>query len=94
MRWCECNIVENLLCIFFFFGFTDTPFSVVIEGLMFVSHGIWWLRTRRLREAARRANATFDDFPEAIEWQSQGVDWTPETLWANMKVHFGSDKSR
>lgn len=56
--------------------------SAAIEASMFISHGIWFLRTKSLRARAKEAGMTFDEYPEAIEWQNQGVDWTPETLMA------------
>ncbi|KAI0469859.1 PQ loop repeat protein-like protein [Xylariaceae sp. FL0804] len=55
-----------------------------IEGSMFISHGIWLLRTRQLRESARNAGVTFDEFPEAIAWQQEGVDVTFETLYTKL----------
>jgi hypothetical protein len=38
------------------------------------SHLIWLLRTRGIRKRAKEAGKTFDDFPEAIEWQANGID--------------------
>ena len=38
-----------------------------------MSHGIWLLRTRRIRKRASEAQMSFDDFPEAVEWQSNGL---------------------
>ena len=38
---------------------------IFIEGGIFVSHGIWLLRTRKLRAAARAAGLDFDDLPES-----------------------------
>lgn len=58
--------------------------SAFIEGMMFISHGIWFLRTRRLRKEAQAAGTTFDEYPPAVEWQSKGIDITTETLWAKM----------
>lgn len=49
---------------------------------MFISHGIWYLRTRALRKRAEEAGKTFDEFQEAIDWQNQGSDWTFETRWS------------
>lgn len=48
---------------------------------MFISHGIWLLRTRRLRQRAKEAGLKFDEFPEAVEWQSKGIDVCPDTVW-------------
>ena len=38
---------------------------IFIEGGIFVSHGIWLLRTRKLRAAAKAADRDFDDLPES-----------------------------
>ena len=37
----------------------------MIEGGIFVSHGIWLIRTRKLRAKAKAAGCTFDDLPES-----------------------------
>lgn len=39
---------------------------------MFISHGIWLLRTRGIRKRAKEAQLSFDDFPEGTEWQDKG----------------------
>ena len=39
---------------------------------MFLSHGIWLLRTRKLRREAKDAELSFDTFPPAQEWQNRG----------------------
>ncbi len=39
---------------------------------MFVSHGIWLLRTRRVRMKCKEAGLEFDSHPEALEWQNNG----------------------
>ena len=41
---------------------------------MFISHGIWRLRTRRLHQEAEEAGVKYDEFPPAVEWQSKGYD--------------------
>ncbi|KAJ3545097.1 hypothetical protein NM208_g2688 [Fusarium decemcellulare] len=46
----------------------------IIELSMFLSHGVWYLRTRDLRSRAKAAGQDYDDFPEAIEYQSKGVN--------------------
>ncbi|KAK3718812.1 hypothetical protein LTR37_004728 [Vermiconidia calcicola] len=43
-----------------------------IENCMFLSHGIWLLRTRKLRREAKDAELSFDTFPPAQEWQNRG----------------------
>lgn len=45
--------------------------SAFVEIIMFISHGIWLLRTRKIRRRAKQAGVSFDDFPEAIEWQER-----------------------
>lgn len=46
--------------------------SCSIEYAMFISHGVWLLRTRELRRRAKAFGMTFDEFPEAKEWQAGG----------------------
>ncbi|KAJ9496795.1 hypothetical protein H2202_007572 [Exophiala xenobiotica] len=43
-----------------------------MEMSMFLSHGIWLLRTRRLRKKCKEAGLDFDSHPEALEWQNNG----------------------
>ena len=45
---------------------------------MFISHGIWLLRTRRLRKKSKEAGLDFDAYPEAVQWQSSGfkISWS------------------
>ncbi|KAK5560185.1 hypothetical protein LTR46_001935 [Exophiala xenobiotica] len=43
-----------------------------MEMSMFLSHGIWLLRTRRLRKKCKEAGLGFDSHPEALEWQNNG----------------------
>ena len=47
--------------------------SAALELSFFVSHGVWLLRTRRLRKRAREQNLSYDNFPEAVEWQARGL---------------------
>lgn len=56
----------------------DTSCSCAAEYSMFVSHGIWLLRTRGIRQRAKVAQLPFDEFPEAVEWQDGGwkFHWT------------------
>lgn len=54
------------------FADTISSLSVLIEMSMFMSHGIWWIRTRRLRYRAKAAGLDFDTYPEAVEWQKHG----------------------
>ncbi|KAI9713933.1 MAG: hypothetical protein M1820_000663 [Bogoriella megaspora] len=44
-----------------------------IELSMFLSHGVWLFRTRKLRRKAKEAGVTFDEFPEYTEWQSKAT---------------------
>lgn len=39
---------------------------------MFISHGLWLLRTRRLRREAKEAGLSFDTYPDAVQWQNSG----------------------
>ncbi|KAI1330241.1 PQ loop repeat protein-like protein [Xylariaceae sp. FL0255] len=57
---------------------------VAIEGSMFISHGIWLLRTRHLRDSAKNSNVPYDEFSDAITWQNKGVDVTFSTLWKSL----------
>ena len=44
----------------------QSPYSsIVIEGGIFISHGIWLIRTRKLRAAAKASGRSFDDLPES-----------------------------
>ena len=38
---------------------------LIIEGGIFVSHGLWLFRTRKIRAAAKAAGRDFDELPEA-----------------------------
>ncbi|KAI1610256.1 PQ loop repeat-domain-containing protein [Exophiala viscosa] len=55
-----------------------TLYAACIEMSMFISHGIWLLRTRRLRKKCKEAGLEFDLHPEAVQWQSSGfkVSWS------------------
>lgn len=41
---------------------------------MFISHGIWLLRTRDIQQRAKAAEIGYDDFPEAVEWQGRAIN--------------------
>jgi hypothetical protein len=43
-----------------------------IEMSVVSSQLIWLFRTRNIRKRAKEAGSTFDDFPEAVEWQQSG----------------------
>ena len=43
-------------------------YSIIIEGGIFVSHGIWLFRTRKLRREAKLAGKSFDDLPESEDY--------------------------
>ncbi|KAF2846705.1 PQ loop repeat protein-like protein [Plenodomus tracheiphilus IPT5] len=45
-----------------------------IEMSMVTSHLIWLLRTRGIRQRAKEAGLTFDEFEEGVKWQSEGLD--------------------
>jgi hypothetical protein len=44
---------------------------------MFISHGVWLLRTRDLRRRAKDADLPFDELPEARAWQEGGFKLGP-----------------
>lgn len=48
--------------------------SASIEMIMVTSHLIWMLRTRGVRKRAKQVGVTFDEFPEAVDWQAKGFD--------------------
>ena len=58
--------------------------SCAIEYSVFISHGIWLLRTRAIRRRAKEAQLSFDDFPEAIEWQESGFRFHRAFDWARI----------
>jgi hypothetical protein len=41
---------------------------------MVASHMVWLLRTRAIRQQAKEADQTFDEFEECIQWQAKGID--------------------
>lgn len=41
---------------------------------MVTSHLIWLLRTREIRQRAKEAGQTFDEYEEGARWQSHGID--------------------
>jgi hypothetical protein len=43
-----------------------------IEMSVVASQLIWLFRTRGIRKRAKESGKTFDDFPEAVEWQQSG----------------------
>ncbi|OQV04850.1 hypothetical protein CLAIMM_09672 [Cladophialophora immunda] len=43
-----------------------------IEMSIFLSHGIWLMRTRKMRKRAEEAGLDFDTYPESAEWQKNG----------------------
>ncbi|KAI4095056.1 MAG: hypothetical protein L6R37_007133 [Teloschistes peruensis] len=43
-----------------------------IEAGIFISQGIWLLRTRHIRHRAKEAVTAYEDFPEAQAWQENG----------------------
>ena len=45
---------------------------------MFVSQGVWLLRTARLRKKVKEADSSFDTYPEAVEWQNNGFKFRRE----------------
>ena len=49
--------------------------SAAIEASIFISQAVWLIRTRGIRERAKEAEMSWDDFPEAQEWQQHGWRW-------------------
>ena len=43
-------------------------YSIIIEAGIFLSHGIWLIRTRKLRKEAKLAGKSFDDLPELEDY--------------------------
>lgn len=41
---------------------------------MVVSHLIWMLRTRQLRQRARSNGLSFDECQDCVQWQACGLD--------------------
>jgi hypothetical protein len=56
-----------------------------IEGSMFISHGIWYLRTREIRKRAEAAGMSFGESPEAIEWQNSGFDLSLSKIFGKLR---------
>ena len=44
-----------------------------------LSHVIWLVRTRKIRKRAKEAETSWEDFPEAQEWENNR--WTREWNW-------------
>ncbi|KAK3047187.1 hypothetical protein LTR09_011389 [Extremus antarcticus] len=54
-----------------------------VEYGVFISHGVWLLRTRGLRRRAKEAGESFDDFPESKAWQDGGFKLDQWFGWIN-----------
>jgi hypothetical protein len=63
-------------------------YSAGIEGIMFLSHGIWVLRTRKMRKKAKEQGVAFDELPEAVEWEGEGYDVSFGRMWRAIKGMF------
>jgi hypothetical protein len=61
-----------------------------IEMSMFVSHGIWLLRTRHLRRMCTELGVDFDAYPPAVEWQNSGIK-VPCKQYPSSTVHCTTD---
>lgn len=46
-----------------------------IESTIFISQGIWLYRTRKIRKRMKEAEMTWEEFPEAQDWQNQRWKW-------------------
>ena len=55
---------------------------------MFISHGVWLLRTRSIRRRAKEAELAFDEFPEAISWQQSGFKVGTSLCWMRVPMRF------
>ncbi|KIV79237.1 hypothetical protein, variant [Exophiala sideris] len=66
-----------------------------LEMSMFISQGVWLLRTRRLRKKCKEAGVEFDSHPEAMQWQSSGfkIPWSrpPSTQESEQTGHREGD---
>jgi hypothetical protein len=51
---------------------------IALEAGIFISHGIFLFRTRKLRKEAKALGIKFDDMPEARKYQRAGVDRRPD----------------
>ena len=68
-----------------------------IEMCMVVSHLVWKFRVRGITRRAAEAGVAYDDFEEAIAWQSKGIDLEAKfwSLFAQRnKVEDGPGDSR
>lgn len=61
--------------------------SASVEGGMFISHGIWLWRTRGIRKRAKEASLSFDEFPEAVDWQAKGMKITLTSIPLPVRKH-------
>jgi len=59
-------------------------FCAVVEASIFVSHFVWLYRTRNIRKKAAEKERTFEELPEALQWQSQG--WKVRPFWMRKQV--------
>ena len=54
--------------------------SAAIEAVIFITQGIWLLRTRKIRQRAKEVNLRWEDFPEAQAWEDKRLkipgSWT------------------
>ena len=46
--------------------------SAAIEASIFISQAIWLIRTRGIRKHAKEAGMTWEDLPEAQDWEEKG----------------------
>ncbi|KAL6720432.1 hypothetical protein ACLMJK_002354 [Lecanora helva] len=55
-----------------------------IEAMIFLSQGIWLLRTRKIRQRAKEAEMTWEEFPEAQAWQEKRwrLSWSRDRIQA------------
>lgn len=49
--------------------------SATVEIGIFISQGVWLYRTRNIRRRMKEAEMTWEEFPEAQEWQENRWMW-------------------
>ncbi|KAL8824215.1 MAG: hypothetical protein Q9191_005216 [Dirinaria sp. TL-2023a] len=58
-----------------YIGCSSSGGSASIESTIFISQGIWLYRTRKIRKRMKEAEMTWEEFPEAQDWQNQRWKW-------------------
>ena len=74
--------------------------SAAIEAGIFISQGVWLLRTRSIRRRAKECELKWEDSPEAQEWQENRMrirgKWTSclKRKKAAVDEEFGKGKAQ